>query len=51
MTKNQIEYLKLRETQRSNAANERLTEIRDKNAKDLGFATLGETARHNLATE
>lgn len=51
MTKNQIEYLKLRETQRANLKQEQLTEMRDTAAKDLGFATLGETQRHNMANE
>lgn len=51
MTKNQIEYLKLREQQRSNLANEALTEKRDTTTRELGFANLGETNRHNLATE
>lgn len=51
MTKNQIEYLKLRETQRANLKNESLTEMRDKTAKELGFGNLAETSRHNQATE
>lgn len=51
MTKNQIEYLKLQELQRSNRANEALTEKRDTTTRELGFANLGETSRHNLATE
>lgn len=51
MTKNQIEYLKLRETERANRANESLTQIRDATNRELGFATLGETTRHNKETE
>lgn len=51
MTRNQIDYLKLLETQRNNKAIERLTEARDQVNRDLGFATLGETTRHNYATE
>lgn len=51
MTKNQIEYLKLRETQRANRKQESLTESRDQTTRELGFATLGETSRHNRETE
>lgn len=51
MTRNQIEYSKLLETQRSNRAQEAQTRIRDENARALGFANLGETNRHNLVTE
>nr|AVX53350.1 putative ORF1 [Marmot picobirnavirus] len=51
MTRNQIEYAKLRETQRANAANESLTRTRDSTARDIGLRTLAETSRHNRAAE
>lgn len=51
MTANQIEYNKLRETQRANRENERLTGERDLAARELGKQTLAETQRSNLARE
>lgn len=51
MTKNQIEYLKVQESRRSNLRQEELTAARDATSRELGFATLGETTRHNQATE
>lgn len=58
MTKNQIEYLKALETERSNRANEAQTALRDSQnyevAKDqlvLGRQQLKETHRSNLAKE
>lgn len=51
MTKNQIEYLKLRETQRSNLAQEELTRTRDSRSYEIGLGTLAESQRHNRATE
>lgn len=51
MTRNQIEYLKLLESQRANREGERLTEARDQTTRELGFAQLGETTRHNMASE
>lgn len=51
MTRNQIEYLKLRETQRSNQTQEELTRQRDQTTRELGFANLAEAQRHNLAGE
>lgn len=51
MTKNQIEYLKLRETQRSNLAQEDLTRSRDSRTYEIGLGTLAESQRHNRATE
>lgn len=51
MTKNQIEYLKLRETQRSNLAQEDLTRARDSRSYEIGLGTLTESQRHNRATE
>lgn len=51
MTKNQIEYGKLRETQRANLSQEDLTRKRDTAAKELGINTLAETSRHNKAVE
>lgn len=54
MTKNQIDYAKLREEQRHNIIQEKLTD-REVGAKELtaatGFGTLNENVRHNLATE
>lgn len=51
MTKNQIEYSKLIETARANAAQEELTRTRDANAMALGSRQATETERHNRATE
>lgn len=51
MTRNQIDYLNLVEKQRSARENEQLTRERDAWNKALGFQTLGETQRHNYATE
>lgn len=51
MTKNQIEYLKLRESQRANLAQEGLTRARDQRSYEIGLKTLAESSRHNLATE
>lgn len=51
MTKNQIEYAKLRETQRANLASEELTRKRDTAARALGIDTLTESVRHNRAGE
>lgn len=51
MTKNQIEFNKLRETQRNNRQLERLTAQRDLANRKLGLSQLQETARHNLQVE
>lgn len=51
MTKNQIEYQKLLETQRANRANEALTGARDEAVRRLGLDTLQETTRHNQQVE
>lgn len=51
MTKNQIEYGKLTETRRSNLVGEAQKAWRDTQDIALGHATLGETRRHNLASE
>lgn len=51
LTKNQIEYLKHKEQQRANVANEELTRRRDATTRELGFANLTEVSRHNLAYE
>lgn len=51
MTRNQIEYQKLQESIRSNKVNESLTAARDVATMDLRKAELGETSRHNKATE
>lgn len=51
MTKNQIEYLKVREQQRANVANEDLTRQRDTLAHQRGLIELRESGRHNRATE
>lgn len=51
MTKNQIEYAKLRETIRNNTAQEGLTRKRDEAARVLGINTLAESSRHNQAVE
>lgn len=51
LTKNQLEYLKLLETQRSNRENERLTGERDRVTKELGFGNLAENMRSNRAKE
>lgn len=51
MTRNQIEYYKVQEQQRSNLANESIAKIRDANTLYLGKANLAETTRHNQAVE
>lgn len=51
LTKNQIEFNKLRETQRANRASEDLTRKRDIASRDLGLSQLQETARHNMQVE
>lgn len=51
MTKNQIEYLKLRESQRANLAQEDLTRARDQRSYLIGLGTLAESQRHNIASE
>lgn len=51
MTKNQIEYQKLLETKRANAAAEALTRRRDEGTLALREAEISETGRHNLAYE
>lgn len=51
MTKNQIEYLKLRETQRSNRAQEDLSSQKIRNDYKIASASLDETSRHNVANE
>lgn len=51
MTKNQIEFNKLRENIRSNRENESLTRKRDEAARALGINTLAEQSRHNRAGE
>lgn len=51
MTRNQIEYNKLLETQRANKANETLTDLRDRAAREARVVELRELGRHNLATE
>lgn len=51
MTKNQIEYNKLLETQRANMASEELTRKRDQATRELGLDQLRETARHNQQVE
>lgn len=51
MTKNQIEYEKLLETQRNNRVAAELTRIRDQAAIKNAALSLDETARHNLAFE
>lgn len=51
MTKNQIEYQKLQETKRANAANEALIRRRDEGTLALREAELSETGRHNQAYE
>lgn len=51
MTTNQIEYLKLLETQRANRASEDLTKIRDQGNLELGSRNASETERHNRSTE
>lgn len=51
MTTNQIEYAKLLETRRSNQETESLTRERDTKTHERGMIELGESARHNLATE
>lgn len=51
MTKNQIEYLKLRESQRANLAQEDLTRLRDQRSYVINLGTLAESQRHNIASE
>lgn len=51
ITKNQIEFAKLQETKRSNLEQERATRLRDDRGYQTTLMSLGETARHNLATE
>lgn len=51
MTRNQIEYFKVLETQRANKAQEALTFTRDSNAYVLGAKQHTETQRHNQETE
>lgn len=51
MTKNQIEYAKLLETERANRATENLTQWRDQQTVAHNARVLQETGRHNLATE
>lgn len=51
MTKNQIEYNKLLETQRANLASEEITKRRDEATRRLGIQQLQETARHNQQVE
>lgn len=51
MTKNQIEYLKLRETQRSNRVSAELKQQELGNAFAINTLSLDETARHNRAVE
>lgn len=51
MTRNQLEYNKLRETQRANRESERLTDLRDRAAREVARGSLIESTRHNKATE
>lgn len=51
MTRNQVEYAKIRETQRSNLEQENLQRAKIQTDAKLGFANLAEASRHNLATE
>lgn len=51
MTKNQIEFNKLLETQRANRRQEELTALRDSNTYAIGLGTLRETERANRAKE
>lgn len=51
MTKNQIEYAKLKEMQRSNKASEELTHFRDLSSAYVNFGNLNENIRHNQAVE
>lgn len=51
MTKNQIEYLKLRETQRSNLSNEQERARANRAAEQHNALYLGETKRANLERE
>lgn len=58
ITKNQLEFEKLRESKRSNQANELQTQIRDENLRryqqgqlDISSKNLDETKRSNLAKE
>lgn len=51
ITRNQIEAQKLQELRRSNLRNEELTSRRDEREHQARMLTLGETSRHNIATE
>lgn len=51
MTRNQIEFNKLLETNRSNLANEEIQRTRAATDRELGFANLSESQRHNMASE
>lgn len=51
MTRNQIEYAKLREQQRTNQAQEALTSLRDQRSYEVSTRSLDESARHNQALE
>lgn len=51
MTRVQIEYAKLQEERRKNKAAEALTQMRDTHAATARYMEIGETGRHNLATE
>lgn len=51
MTKNQIEYLKLLETERSNKATEDINRSKVASDREIGLGQLAESKRHNLAGE
>lgn len=51
MTRNQIEYMKAVEQRRAARVNEELTLRRDTHTATARYMELGETNRHNLATE
>lgn len=51
MTRNQIEYAKLREQVRANQAQEALTSLRDQRTYDVSTRSLDESSRHNRALE
>lgn len=51
MTRNQIEYQRLVETNRANLATEKQTALRDSRSYEVASNQLGETKRHNEATE
>lgn len=51
MTRNQIAYVTHLEQRRANQAQEQLTRQRDATTRELGFANLSETSRHNTAVE